>query len=172
MTKVVELHVNIEGIRDVGVETVLKTECVGVSKVVHILGAAGDRLSSDEVGKWDKHMRDSLGRTLNGELDDHSWRQAVDGFKQGGLSWRTGPDLTLPAFLASWVASRPVVEALLSSVVEAGMGDLEMLLETYVAWTTAARERAASSLPDDLALGFFVARSMIRRRLQLLGGES
>ena len=62
-------------------ETVLKTECVGVSKVVHILRAAGDRLSSDELRKWDKHMRDSLGRTLNGELDDHFWRQAVDGFK-------------------------------------------------------------------------------------------
>ena len=83
MAKVVELHVNIEGIRDAGVETVLMTECVGVSKVVHILRAAGDRLSSDGLGKWDKHMRDSLGRTLNGELDDHSWRQAVDGFKQG-----------------------------------------------------------------------------------------
>ena len=46
-------------------------------------------------------MRDSLGRTLNGELDDHSWRQAVDGFQQGGLSLRTGLDLALPAFLAS-----------------------------------------------------------------------
>ena len=34
------LHVNIEGIRDAGVETVLKTECVGVSKLVHILRAA------------------------------------------------------------------------------------------------------------------------------------
>ena len=28
-------------------------------------------------------MRDSLGRSLNGELDDLSWRQAVDGFKEG-----------------------------------------------------------------------------------------
>ena len=72
-------------------------------------------------------MRDS--RTLNGELDDHSWRQAVDGFKQGGLSWRTVLDLALPPFLASRVTSRPPVEALLSSVAEAGMADLEMLLE-------------------------------------------
>ena len=46
------------------------------------------------------------------------------------------------------------MEALLSSVVEAGMGDLEMLLETYDAQTTAALERAALSLPDDLALVF------------------
>ena len=113
MTKVVLLHVNIEGIRDAGVETVLKTECEGVIIVVHILRAAGDRLSSDELGKWDKHMRDSWGRTLNGELDDHSWRRAVDGFKQGGLSWMTGLDLAVPAFLASRVASRRAVEALL-----------------------------------------------------------
>ena len=51
MAKVVELHKSTEGIRDAGVETVLKTECVGVSKVVHILRAAGDRLSCDELGK-------------------------------------------------------------------------------------------------------------------------
>ena len=41
MAKVVALHVNIEGICDAGVETVLKSECVGVSKVVHILRAWG-----------------------------------------------------------------------------------------------------------------------------------
>ena len=67
-----------------------------------------------------------------------------------GLSWRTGLDLALPAFLASRVTSRPAVEALLSSVVEADMGNLEMLLETYDARTT----EALSSFPDDLALNF------------------
>ena len=150
MAKVVELHKSIEGIRDAGVETVLKTECVGVSKVVHIKRAAGDRLSSDDLGKWDKHMRDSLDRTLNGELDDQSRKQAVDGFKQEGLSWRTGSDTALPAFLASRVASRPAV----GSVAEAGMGNLEAMMETYDARTTVALERAVSSLPDDLALNF------------------
>ena len=99
-------------------------------------------------------MRDSLGRTLNEELDDHSWRQAVSGFRQGGLSWRTGSDLALPAFVASRVASRPAVESLLGSVVDAGMGNLGTLLEVYDARTTEALERAASSLPDDLALNF------------------
>ena len=39
-------------------------------------------------------------------------------------------------------------------MVEAGKGDLETLLETYDARTTADLERAASSLPDDLALVF------------------
>ena len=152
--KVARLHANIEETRDAGVEMVLKSECVGVSKVVHILRASGDRLGSDELGKWDKHMRDSLGRTLNGDLDDHSWRQAVSGFWQGGLGWRTGLDLALPAFLASRVASRPAVESLLSNVVDAGMGDLETLLEVFDARTTEALERAVSSLPDDLALNF------------------
>ena len=76
------------------------------------------------------------------------------GFQQGGLSWRTGLDLALPAFLASRVASRPAVESLLGSVVEAGMGNSEMLLEAYDARTTEALERAASSLPGDLALKF------------------
>ena len=77
-------------------------------------------------------MRDSMGRMLNAELDDHSWRL----------------DLALPAFLASRVASRPAVESLL------GMGNLEMLLEAYDARTTEALEGAVSSLPGDLALDF------------------
>ena len=122
-------------------ETVLKTECVGVSKAVHILRAAGVTSLASGTSTCD-----SLGRTLNGEVDDHSQRQAVDGFNQGGLNWRTGLDLALPAFLSSQMASRPAVEALLSSVVEAGMGGPEMLLETYDARTTAAL--------DDLALVF------------------
>ena len=68
--------------------------------------------------------------------------------------WRTGLDLALPAFLAFRVASRPAVESHLGSVVDAGMGNLETLLEVYDARTTEALERAASSLPDDLALNF------------------
>ena len=78
----------------------------------------------------------------------------MDGFKQEFLDWRTGLGMALPAFRASRVA----VVALLRSVVEAGMGNLEMLLGTYDARTTEALERAASSLPDDLALNF---RSMV-----------
>ena len=122
-------------------------------------------------------MRDSLGRTLNGELDDHSWRQAVGGSRQGGLTWRTGLDLALPAFLASRVASRPAMESLLGSVVEAGMGNLEALLETYDARTTEALERAASSLPGDLALNFrdmvkdAAAAAITRWRLLTMPGE-
>ena len=123
MAKVVGLHVNIEGTRDAGVETVLKTECVGVSKVVHILRASGDRLGNDELCKWDKHMRDSLGRPLNGELDDlMRGGRRCDGFQQGGLSWRTGLDLALPAFLASRVASRPAVESSLGQCGRGGHG--------------------------------------------------
>ena len=49
MAKVVGMHVKIEEIRDAGVVTVLKTQCVGVSKVVHILRDSGDRLGSDEL---------------------------------------------------------------------------------------------------------------------------
>ena len=70
------------------------------------------------------------------------------------------------------------------------MGNLEMLLETYDARTTEALERAASSLLDDLALdcrgmvddGASAANAdegwgkhagcTMRRRLQVLGGES
>ena len=82
MAKVVGLHVNIEGIHDAW-RWSRSQSAWGVSKVVHILRVSGDRLGKDEVGKWDKHMRDSLGRTLNGELDEQAWRQAVCGFPAG-----------------------------------------------------------------------------------------
>ena len=96
MAKVVELHKSIEGDtrrwRGDGPEDRVR----GGGKVVHILRAAWDRLSSDELGKWDKHMRDSLGRTLNGELDDYLWRQAVDGFQAGGPQLEDGSGLGSP----------------------------------------------------------------------------
>ena len=52
------------------------------------------------------------------------------------------------------MASRPAVESLLGSVVDAGMGNLETLLEVYDAQTTEALEQAVSSLPGDLAVNF------------------
>ena len=116
--------------------------------MVHILTASGDRLGNDELGKWDKHMRDSLGRTLNGELDDHacSNREA----SAGGLVW-TWPSLRFwrLAWLLDllWSLSWAVWSRRAWAI-------LEMLLEAYDARTADALERAASSLPGDLTLKF------------------
>ena len=155
MARVVRLHADIGEIRDAGVEMVLKTQCVGVSKVMHILRASGDRLGSDELGKWDKYMRDSLGRTLNGELRRLLVEAGGQRLPAGRPQLEDGLGIwPLFAFLASRVASRPAVESLLGSVVDAGMGNLETLLEVYDARTTEALERAVSSLPDDLAVNF------------------
>ena len=77
-------------------------------------------------------------------------------FQAGEPQLEDGSGLGPPCVLGfSRVASRPAVEALLSSVVEADMGSLEVLLEPFlIIWPW-----------------FFVAWSTMRRRLQLFGGE-
>jgi hypothetical protein len=153
MEKVVGLHKDIEGIQDSAVEVVLKSECAGISKAVHILRAAGDLVSSSDLQKWDQAMKVSLGRSLNGEIEDHSWRQAAGGFDAGGLNWKSASDLALPAFLASRIAARPAVRTLFQSIETAGFGDgaLCMLLEAYDVRTRAAESALAATLPEDLA---------------------
>ena len=46
--------------------------------------SAWGSLSVEDLGAWDKNLRDCL-VALNGELSDHSWRQAVD-----RRTWRLG----------------------------------------------------------------------------------
>jgi hypothetical protein len=153
MEKVVGLHKDIEGIQDSAVEVVLKSECAGISKAVHILRAAGDLVSASDLQKWDQAMKVSLGRSLNGEIEDHSWRQAAGGFDAGGLNWKSASDLALPAFLASRIAARPAVKTLFQSIESAGLGEgsLDLLLGAYDARTQAAESALAATLPEDLA---------------------
>ena len=151
MDKVIDLHKDIEEVQDAAVEIVLKSECAGISKAVHILRAAGDLVSSGALGKWDKAMQTSLGRSLNGEVEDLAWKQATVGFDAGGLNWKSAGDLALPAFLASRTAARPAVRTLFQSMETAGLGEAASLLEAFDARTRAAEAKLAAALPADLA---------------------
>ena len=102
---------------------------------------------------------DSLGRTLDSQLSDHSLRQAVDGVGQGGLGWKTAVDIAHPALLASQVASRPAVEDLLESEESSGLGSAQALLTACGARNTEASSRAKASLPEDLAMSHSGGRS-------------
>jgi hypothetical protein len=146
-----DLHAAIDEVQDAAVEMVLKSECAGVSKVTHLLRAEGDNLSSSNLSHWDDAMRCSLGRSLNGELEDHAWAQAASGYDQGGLNGKTAVDLALPAFLASRVAARPAAQLLFQSLEDAGFASVSLLEEAFDARTQAAEERLASMLPTDLA---------------------
>ena len=137
----------IETVGDAAVEMVLKSECGSVGKVVHLLRAAGDELAPDDLCKWDAEMRRSLGRSLNGELEDAAWMQAMGGFARGGLGWRSAADQALPAFWASRVAARPAVQLLFDSLVGAGFGGPQQFLEQYDMRTRAAAAVLRGRLP-------------------------
>ena len=141
------LHGHIETVQDAAVEVVLKSECATVGKVAHLLRADCDRLTPDELGRWDAEMRCSLGRSLNGELEDVAWIQAMGGFSFGGLGWRTASDLALPAFLASRIAARPAVQLLFDSLSGAGFGAPQQFLDKYDARTLAAEMALRTRLP-------------------------
>ena len=94
----------------------MKSECASICKLVHLLRALGDRLTPDELSGWDKQMRLSLGRSLNGELEDTAWKQAMGSFSLGSLGWRSASDVALPTFLSSRVAARPAVHLLFNSL--------------------------------------------------------
>ena len=94
------LHEAIDLVGDAAVEVVLKSECAGVSKVLHILRATGDLLPTAALSSVDESLRVSLGSSLGGDVAGHSWSQAQCTFSQGGLGWTSATDLALPAFIA------------------------------------------------------------------------
>ena len=62
------LHKAIDSVNDPAVEVVLKSECAGVSKVMHILRATGDLVAPAELSSIDERLRVSLGTSLSGDI--------------------------------------------------------------------------------------------------------
>ena len=103
------MHEAIDRVGDAAVELVLKGECAGVSKVVHILRATGDLLPPAVLSSVDERLRVSLGESLGGDVAGDAWSQAQCPFSHGGLGWSSAADLALPAFISSRVSARPSV---------------------------------------------------------------
>ena len=145
------MHEAIDLVGDSAVEVVLKSECAGVAKVVHILRATGDRLSQEALASVDESLRVSLGQSLGGDIAGNAWSQAQCPFNQGGLGWTSAADLALPAFIASRVSSRPAVVEMFAKLEAAGLGLSAQLQEVYDKRLDAASARLAATLPVDLA---------------------
>ena len=116
---------------------VLESKCADVSKIVHALRPNGDRLAaSGKLVGFSTVLRESLSRSLGGELTETSWQQA--GCGSIGLGFRTAEEVALPAFVASRVAARPVVFSIFERLEKAGLVAAGILQATYQARTDSA----------------------------------
>ena len=94
-------------------------QCADVSKLVYHMRTNGDQIDDGLLASSDKDLQASVETTLGGELPDSSWWQASTGVKFGGLGLRTASSTALSAFVASRIASRPLVRTMAEHYCEA-----------------------------------------------------
>ena len=96
-----DVHEAIDELGDPATEFLLKSTCGNSSKATYQLRLTGDILSESALESFSSVLRDSLGNTLEGSIDDAVWEQSQLQVKLGGLGYKTPEDVALPAFLAS-----------------------------------------------------------------------
>ena len=143
--KLRDLHASLAEIADPAAELTLGRACVDVSRVVHLLRASGDVLSSDATAEHDEALTDFVSTTLGGDLPVRSSVQAAAGVSHGGLGMRRAADLALPCFVASRVEARPFVERLFSAMDAEGVGT-PGLMELYDSQVENALRRLEAQL--------------------------
>ena len=139
--KTSHLHDAISGINDPATQMALRLACGGVGKVGFLLRLSGDRLSAGDLGVLDRIQRDGVGTTLEGDVGDNAWEQALVAITSGGLGIGDAEELALPAFVASRVAARPVAERIFKSLEEEGLAPEGHLLANYDRRSNAAVDR-------------------------------
>jgi hypothetical protein len=82
-------------------------------------------------------MRESLERTLGGDVGSAGWTQATCGVKDAGLGFRTAYKVALPAFIASRVAAWPGAESIFQDLQTAGLADAAVLVQSQATCSTA-----------------------------------
>ena len=135
------LHQAIDQVQDAATEVVLKKACADVSKVVYTLRLNGDRLAqAGNLPRYSGLLRDSLARSLGGDVGDHGWQQATCGTSEGGLGLRTAEEVALPAFIASRVSAAPAVRMIFAQIEAAGLAPVGVLGGAYEERTNRAIE--------------------------------
>ena len=110
-----------------------------------MLRASGTSIDGAALEDYDAALQLALARCLGGQLDDLSLAQASLGVFEGGLGMRHAATMALPAFVASRVECRWLVQLLAEtlSVSSPGAGDL---LAAFDAETRAAQEAFEATL--------------------------
>ncbi|CAK0846886.1 unnamed protein product [Prorocentrum cordatum] len=145
--KVVAQRVAIGGLEQSQCELVLHRRCLDVSKVGYILRCNGDLVNDESLAAFDASLRRGTKDALHGKLLDEGWIQATLSVGAGGLGFREAPESALPAFIASRVASRPLVAAMRVHVEEEVLGSAARCMREYDRRAHAAAQRWRGALP-------------------------
>jgi hypothetical protein len=129
-------------------EVVLQRRCFDVSKVAYLLRCSGDRVNASAQHIFDARLRPGTEDAIPGPLSDERWGQTTLGVDAGGLGMREATVVALPAFIASRVASRPLVEEMCRHAEAEGIGTAQACMDVYDTRTRAAAERWGTSLPQ------------------------
>jgi len=119
-----------------------------VSKAQYALRCNGDRVCGAALEAFDTAARHGVEDALGGSFPDAGWVQATLGVDAGGLGLRDASWIALPAFLASRVASRPLVAAMADHLATAGICSVNQCMDAYDQRTRAAAHRWGETLPD------------------------
>ena len=104
-----------EVICDIGhapTELILTRQCADVSKLMYHIRINGGRLDAGILAAFDGGLRVAVETALGYELPSLSWWQATCGVAYAGPGLRTAECTSLAAFLASRIASRPLVRTM------------------------------------------------------------
>ncbi len=128
---------------------VLGRQCADVSKLSHLLRAAGAWLDTGSLQTHDIMQQDYVERVLAADLDAHSRAQLAIGVADGGMGFRRATDVALPAFVASRIESRPYVVRLFDAMNTNGVV-IDGLTERYDRDTAVAMATFVNGLTVEL----------------------
>ena len=128
------------GIGDPRAELALLRVSANVSRVTHLLRAAGPEIPHEALEDFDTRQRQALGAIVATPLSDVAWAQAQGGAKEGGLGLRSACELRYPAFIASRTETRSLAELLTRGLPESVRAPVLAHWDTstaaaVVAWT-------------------------------------
>jgi hypothetical protein len=139
--KTSKLHDAINEVPDPATQMALRSACAGIGKVAYVLRLAGDKIVNGDLSALDTIQRNGVAFTLEGDVGDNSWQQAVVAIGKGGLGMRGATELALPAFVASRIASRPVAERIFKSLETEGLAPPGVLMLAFDRRTEDAKGR-------------------------------
>ena len=148
-SKVEAVRAAVSGLNHAPCELTLQRRCLDVSKASYLLRCSGDSVSSEALDAFDASARCGVQEALAGAVTDEAWLQATLGVDAGGLGLREASQIALPAFIASRVASRPLVEEMASHFEAAGLGSSRLCLRAFDLRLQQALDRWCSSLPEE-----------------------
>ena len=153
LSKTLQVRTALLDIDHAPTETVLTRFCGDVSKLTYHLRLNGDRIATEQLDRHDQSMRASLDAIVGGGLTDEAWQVATLSVKDcGGLGMREARTLAGSAFVASRIAARPHVRTLASHLVEAGIGNIDVVMSHYDKRTEAALVEIVNRLDREAGL--------------------